>query len=524
MKIKICNLLILLTICISACTSFFSVTNEASPDIEEKVSKLVDDWRQLSGVDTALVAVESPDLGEIVILSGGLTQGDSVEISSDTPFSIYSINKTFITAEILSLEQDGLLSLDDLISKYLPTLPYSDKISIINLLNHTSGYPDYIYGKEFQLAVAGDLSREWTIDESLSFLDNQEPLFPPGDQFHYSSANFTILGWIIEVVTQKSLQKELSKRFFEPLGLENTNVVRNSAPEKYLNGYYQCDRFPIEVQEYINVNIDELDDCDDNLFAFAKIPHAAVETSDYEMISTLDDLSVWSKNLYGGKVLSSDHTVFMMTITPESGYYGMGTMVKESPLGTFYGHTGGGFGQARMWYSPEMDLSIVGWVSLEGKPDLTWLTDKILAILNGEDVVVPLNINDLVDALQNENADARIEAANQLGQMGADAENAIPALIGMMKNDPVSSAQAAAARALAFIGQSSPSEKDFIFSVMNEKLLGEPDVDVIKAIILAIGFIRHENSQEVLEAYLNSPNPEIAQAANTAFQFAGGAP
>ena len=114
---------------------------------------------------------------------------------------------------------------------------------------------------------------------------------------------------------------------------------------------------------------------------------------------------------------------------------------------------------------------------------------------------MPLNVNDLVASLQNENVDIRIEAVNQLGQMGTEAEDAIPALIEMLNNDPTSSAQAAAARALAFIGQSSPSKKDFIFSVLNEKLQRETDVDVNKAIILAIGFIRHEKSQQVLEVY-----------------------
>ena len=523
MKLKFFTSLILLTVLVSSCTPLFSAKNEEAPNIEQKVSKLVEDWRQLSSVDTALIAIESPDLGKMVIISGGLTQGDPLEFSQDTPFSIYSINKTFIAAEILSLEQDGTLSLNDPISKYLPTLPFSDEISIFNLLNHTSGYSDYIYGHEFQLAVAGNLSREWTIDESLSYL-GKELLFFPGDQFHYSSANFTILGRIIEAVTQKSLQDELNERFFEPLGLDHTYVTQKGSPEEYLNGYHQCDRLPIEVQEYIDTSLGNLESCDDNLFAFTKIPHRAAESTDYEMISNLDNLITWSKNLYSGNILGPKQTTIMTTVIAESGYYGLGTMKKETPLGTFYGHTGGGFGQARMWYSPEMDLSIAGWVSLEGQPDFTWLTDKIFAMLSGDEVVVPLNIKDQIVSLQNENADVRIESANQLGQMGEDAEDAIPALIDMMNSDPVSSAQAAAARALSFIGQSSPSEKDLIFSALDEKLHGDLDIEVKKAIILAIGFIRHENSQEILGPFLNNPNPEIAQAANTAYQFASGTP
>jgi CubicO group peptidase (beta-lactamase class C family) len=179
----------------------------------------------------------------------------------------------------------------------------------------------------------------------------------PGRCYHYSNTNYVILGRIAEAVGGAPLHKQLRKRFFGPLGLDDT--------------YYQ----PAEVPP-----LDAAHGHWDNGASYADhtrdarvLPFtAALTVADAagSIASTAADLAVWAEALYGGRVLTPASTRQMTTML-SPGFYGLGTDVAVFAGHRAYGHRGGlrGF-ESSMWYFPEAGVSIV-LLSNQGN----WLTD-----------------------------------------------------------------------------------------------------------------------------------------------------
>jgi CubicO group peptidase (beta-lactamase class C family) len=146
----------------------------------------------------------------------------SVPNSPETIFHMASISKQFTAYSILLLEKQGKLQLDDDIRKYLPWFPdLKEKITIRNLLNHTSGIRD-----QWQLlAISGTrLDDVITQDHIIKILGRQKALnFKPGDKYSYSNSGFTMLAEIVRSITGKSLRQFTDSAIFKPLGMMNTH-------------------------------------------------------------------------------------------------------------------------------------------------------------------------------------------------------------------------------------------------------------------------------------------------------------
>ncbi len=130
-------------------------------------------------------------------------------------YSVGSVSKQFMAGAILLLVQDGKLSLDDRVSRYLPTLTRADEITIRQLLSHTSGYQDY-YPQDY---VAPFMQKPVSAE---SILDQwaRKPLdFDPGTRWQYSNTNFVIAGRIVERVTGAPAFAFVAKRILQPLGM-----------------------------------------------------------------------------------------------------------------------------------------------------------------------------------------------------------------------------------------------------------------------------------------------------------------
>lgn len=176
----------------------------------------------------------------------------SQPMKADTPFFIASITKMYTAAATMILEEQGQLSLDDPLSKYLPekvvsglhiyrNKDFSDQLKLYHLISQTSGLADYFMGKPRgglsifdRLISEGDFT--WEFDEAMDIVKNSlSPSFPPepndqhktGKSAFYSDTNYQLLGSVLEVVTDKSLQEIYLALIFEPLGLRGT----------YLQGY-----------------------------------------------------------------------------------------------------------------------------------------------------------------------------------------------------------------------------------------------------------------------------------------------
>jgi CubicO group peptidase (beta-lactamase class C family) len=160
--------------------------------------------------------------GKAVKLSGyGLANVElNVPVTPDTIFQIQSITKTFTSTAILMLCEEGKVKLDDPVSRYLSGTPESwNKITIRNLLSHTSGIKDFI--NEPTASIRLDVSEEDVLKATAP-----RPLnFQPGEKYAYSNTNYHLLAMVIRKVTGKWYGDFLKERIFTPLGMTSTRIV-----------------------------------------------------------------------------------------------------------------------------------------------------------------------------------------------------------------------------------------------------------------------------------------------------------
>ncbi|HEU4734573.1 MAG TPA: serine hydrolase domain-containing protein [Kofleriaceae bacterium] len=225
-------------IALAAC----SKSREAPPpppdpkDIPANVDRIAAKVLEETGVPSAVVAAVAD--GKLVYAHA---YGDA-RLEPKTPatpqmrYSIGSISKQFTAAALLLLAEDGKLSIDDKVGKYIPGLTRGDDITIRQLLSHTSGYPDY--------APQDYMVPEWEKPiDGQAILDRwaRTPLeFEPGTRWQYSNTNFVIAGLICEKVAGKPLFDFLTERVFKPLGMTSvTNTDRAKLTEADAQGYFR---------------------------------------------------------------------------------------------------------------------------------------------------------------------------------------------------------------------------------------------------------------------------------------------
>ena len=202
----------ILTFC--ALSSAFAQT-QLPADLTEKIDKVANDTLTRTGVPSASVAIVKD--GQIVYLKA---YGDA-KLEPKTPatpqmrYSIGSISKQFTATAILLLQEQGKLSLDDKVGKYLPDLTRANEVTIRQLLSHTSGYQDYwpqdyVMPGMLQPTSAQKIMDTWA----------RKPLdFEPGTKWQYSNTNYVIAGVIIEKVAHLPLLQFLQQKVFAPLGM-----------------------------------------------------------------------------------------------------------------------------------------------------------------------------------------------------------------------------------------------------------------------------------------------------------------
>lgn len=187
------------------------------PALKTRIDHIAADVMKQRGVPSASVAVVQG--GKIVYTHAyGLARiHPDQPATPDMRYSIGSISKQFAATAILLLQEQGKLSLDDPVGKYVPGLTRGDEVTIRQILSHTSGYQDYApedYPVESQLkpVTPQEILKEWAT----------KPLdFDPGTQWQYSNTNYVIAGLIIEKVSGQKIFDFLSEHIFKPLGMKS---------------------------------------------------------------------------------------------------------------------------------------------------------------------------------------------------------------------------------------------------------------------------------------------------------------
>jgi D-alanyl-D-alanine carboxypeptidase len=244
-------------------------------------------------------------------------------------YRVGSVTKPLVATVVLQLVGEGRLSLQDTVARWLPgILPYGDQVTIRQLLNHTSGVPDY--GAEPLQTLFGSFQgrfRVWTPQQLVALVADQPPLFAPGTSWSFSNTNYVLAGLIVEAATGHTLGQELARRIFGPLGLRDTFFPVDSPgiPSPSSRGY----SLPLGAEE-------------GPLLDFT-VYNPSQFWAEGNLISTLADLTRFFRALLGGRLLPPGLLAEMTTPVPtgQPGMgYGLGLLVLDTPLGRLIGHDG----------------------------------------------------------------------------------------------------------------------------------------------------------------------------------------
>ena len=229
---------------IGSIPAFTQTVDTIDPAIRSRVDRIAAQVLRQTGVPSASIAIV--DHGKLAYTHAyGLSR-----LQPPTPatpamrYSIGSISKQFTAAAILLLQQQGKLSLDDVVGKYVPGLTRGDEVTIRQILSHTSGYQDfwpedYVMTPMLEPTTAGQILDKWA----------KKPLdFEPGTQWQYSNTNYVIAGAIVEKVSGQRLMDFLDEHIFHPLGMRSVwNSDEASLTRTDATAYYRHALGPLRV-------------------------------------------------------------------------------------------------------------------------------------------------------------------------------------------------------------------------------------------------------------------------------------
>ena len=207
-----------------------------NPDLgfRQRVDSIVANALASSGVPSASVAIIQSGRIAYVHAYGKARLEPSLPATPEMAYSIGSISKQFTATAVLMLAEDGKLSLDDPVSRFIPDLTRADQVTIRQLLSHTSGYQDY-WPQDY---VPPFMMQPTTADRILDLWARKPLDFDPGTDWQYSNTNFVIAGLIVEKASGMPLLQFLSKRIFAPLDMKSViNIDQDHLPDTDPIGY-----------------------------------------------------------------------------------------------------------------------------------------------------------------------------------------------------------------------------------------------------------------------------------------------
>lgn len=210
------------------------VQSSLSPELRQKIAHVATDVLTATGVPSASVAIVKD--GQIAYLQayGNGRLDPATPARPEMRYSIGSISKQFTATAILLLQEQGKLSLEDKVAKFIPNLTRANEVSIRQLLSHTSGYQDY-WPQDY---VPPFMLQPITVERILDLWARKPLDFDPGTKWQYSNTNFVIAGVIAEKASGMSLLDFLHRNIFDPLGMTSvTNTDQEKLGDSDATGY-----------------------------------------------------------------------------------------------------------------------------------------------------------------------------------------------------------------------------------------------------------------------------------------------
>ena len=301
-------------------------------------SKIADSVRKLlSAADTPGASIALLH-GEEMLFEEGVGYRNiarTQELWPDAQFYIYSVTKTMIAAAVLQLVESGRLGLDIAIQTYVEGLPLSMPLTLRQLLNHSSGLPDYGGLSTYNDALRAHPHDPWTSSRFLERTLQEKLLFAPGQGWSYSNIGYLMLVMLLEEMSDSSLAATLRRQLFTPLALKSTFVAHSLEDAHHLTPGYTTFLGDNDIPQDIRAR-----------YHPGWVSHGVV-------VSTATELARFFQALFGGRLISLATLGLMCEPVPvphkhphfKQPSYGLGLMLDpESPYGLIAGHGGGGPG------------------------------------------------------------------------------------------------------------------------------------------------------------------------------------
>jgi D-alanyl-D-alanine carboxypeptidase len=301
---------------------------------------------------TAAVASEGQVIGLAVGVSDRTTK---TPMKTTDRLLLGSVGKTYVSAVALQLVHEGKIGLQDPIAKYFANEPwlkriaYSDRITVRQLMTHTSGLVRYELNPKFTADLTANPDKVWSPEDRIAYLFDAQPPFAPGEGWEYSDTNYIVLGMVIERAGRVPYYDQLRKRILQKHGLNDTIPVESRT-------------VPGLVQGYAGPN-NPFGGSDEMIKDGKVTVNPQFEWTGGGLAVTAPDLARWAQLLYSGQVIDASLMDDLIDgvpakLGPET-KYGLGVIIRPTQFGVTYGHSGFMPGyQTDVMYFPELKASV----------------------------------------------------------------------------------------------------------------------------------------------------------------------
>lgn len=293
-------------------------------------------WHASAKFPGATIGVALPDGSSFGLAVGYSDLTKKRMMTPDDLLLQGSVGKTYVAAIALQLIAEGKIGLDDKIEKWLgreswfARLPNARDITVRMLMNHTSGLVRYEFKEQFTADLTRQPDKVWRPEELVAYILDTRAPFNAGKGWDYSDTNYIVLGMIIERATRSTYYRELSRRILGPLNLRQTIKADSRKIPRLSQGYAGPDN-PFGKSDAMIVD-------------GRMVVNPQFEWTGGGIASTASDLARWAKLLYEGRAFDSALLKEMLDGVPAKlgpeAKYGLGVIIRPTPLGISYGHSG----------------------------------------------------------------------------------------------------------------------------------------------------------------------------------------
>ena len=376
---------------------FSSIYAASAPENAAKMDHLVSQYADCCSFSgTVLVS----DHDKVIFKKGyGLANREwNIPNTPDVKFRLGSITKQFTSMLVMQQVAKGSIRLDGHLSDYLPYYRQDtgSKVTVSQLLSHTSGIPSYTDGPKF---FTEESRNYYTVEDFVKKFCSRDLQFEPGTKFHYDNSGFFLLGAILEHVTGKTYEALLQENIFVPLGMKDSGYDHYADILPKRASGYQQDFAVVENAPYLDM----------------ALPYAAGS-----LYSTVEDLYKWDQALYADKLVPDE--LKQKLFTPNLENYGYGWDIHTIPADepgagqTMISHEGGinGFNTLEERLAGDHDLIVI-FNNTPGA-NLEEMAKGIRAILYGREPTLPKRslVPELGATAVNRGADAAVAQYREL--------------------------------------------------------------------------------------------------------------